>query len=148
MMKIDAKIRIQNLTNFYTLILLKSRESITGYSILKRLEDDLGTKASPSTIYKFLRILKSVKYIEDVPLLTSKRAKGYRLTALGSEFVKETLMRLNGLTDMLIQSKLQHCENCDVQFYSDYYNEFIKGKEMIFCCGNCARAFKSKHLHS
>ena len=53
-MGINNNLKVQNLTKLYTLVLLKSNDSVTGYYILKRLSSDLGKTSSPTYIYDFL----------------------------------------------------------------------------------------------
>ncbi|MFX0099315.1 MAG: PadR family transcriptional regulator [Candidatus Hodarchaeota archaeon] len=138
----EDNIEIKNLTKFYTLVLLKSKENITGYSILKRLEEDLGKTASPTYIYDFLKDLKSEGYIDDVPSKKSKRAKGVRLTEAGEKFVNKIFARFENLIDVAVQSKLKICASCGAKLYSDFHVETIDGKEMNFCCVHCAHAFR------
>ena len=135
-------IKIQNLTKFYTLVLLKSKESVTGYYVLKRLEEDLGKTASPTYVYDFLKKLKKEGYIEDVPTPKSKRAKGYRLTKKGAQFIDRIFLRFDNLIEIAIQSKLKACASCGVKIYDDFHTETIGGKELVFCCGHCAKAYK------
>jgi DNA-binding PadR family transcriptional regulator len=140
-------IKIQNLTKFYTLVLLKSKESVTGYYVLKRLEEDLGKTASPTYVYDFLKKLKKEGYIEDVPTPKSKRAKGYRLTKKGEKFIERIFLRFDNLIEVAIQSKLKSCASCGVKIYDDYHTETIEGKELVFCCGHCAKAYKNSLNH-
>ncbi len=139
----DTEIKIQNFTKFYTLVLLKSSNKVSGYYILKRLESDLGKKTSPTYIYDFLKNLKLHGYIEDVPNPESKKAKGYQLTPAGEEFVKRIFLRLNNLIEVAIESKLEICTACGVRLYDNYHVEAIDGKEMNFCCKHCAKAYKN-----
>ncbi len=139
--------KIQNLTKFYTLVLLKSKESVTGYYVLKRLEEDLGKTASPTYVYDFLKKLKKEGYIEDVPTPKSKRAKGYKLMKKGAEFIDRIFLRFDNLIEVAIQSKLKACASCGVKIYDDFYTETIEGKELVFCCGHCAKAYKNSLIH-
>ena len=140
-------IKVQNLTKFYTLVLLKSKESVTGYYVLKRLEEDLGKTASPTYVYDFLKKLKKEGYIEDVPTPKSKRAKGYRLTKKGAKFIDRIFLRFDNLIEVAIQSKLKACASCGVKIYEDFYTETIEGKELVFCCRHCAKAYKNSLNH-
>jgi len=142
--KVDLK--IQNLTKFYTLVLLKSKKSVTGYYILKKLEEDLGKTASPTYIYDFLKKLRSEGYIEDVLTKESERSKGFQLTHPGSIFIDRIFSRFDNLIEVAIQSKLKICASCGVKLYDDYHVETIHGKEMNFCCKHCAKAYiNSEH---
>ena len=90
----ETEIKIQNLTKFYILVLLKSNKSVTGYFILKKLEKDLEKTASPTYVYDFLKSLKSQGYVEAVSNSeTSKRSKGYQLTSQGHEFIDRIFTR-------------------------------------------------------
>ena len=72
-----TEIKVQNLTRLYALVLLKSKESITGYYILKRLKEDLGKTASPTYVYKFLDDLKDEGYIEEKKVPKKKKIRGF-----------------------------------------------------------------------
>ncbi len=142
------EIKVQNLTRFYTLALLKSKKSVTGYYVLKRLEADLGKTASPTYVYDFLKKLKSEGFIKDVQIPKSKRSGGYQLTPLGSKFVDRIFTRFDNLIEVAIQSKLKICASCGVKLYDNFYVEKIGGKELIFCCEHCAMAYKNfNHNH-
>ncbi|MFX1358463.1 MAG: PadR family transcriptional regulator [Promethearchaeota archaeon] len=138
-------IKIQNLTKFYTLTLLKSKKSVTGYYIIKRLESDLGKTASPTYIYDFLNKLQSEGYIIPTPNPKSKKSKGFQLTTSGKEFIDNIFQRFSNLIEAAIESKLKVCASCGVKLYEDFHVETIKGKELNFCCIHCAKAFKNSH---
>jgi len=137
------EIEVKNLTKFFTLALLRSKDSVTGYSILKRLKNDLGRTASPTYVYDFLKDLKEKGYIRDVPTPDSKRAKGFQLTKIGINFIDRVFRRFENVIDVAIQSKLKICSGCGVQLYENYHKEKIDEKEMYFCCKHCAHAYKS-----
>jgi len=139
-------IKIQNLTKLYTLVLFKSKEFVTGYYILKRLGDDLGKTASPTYVYDFLKKLKSEGYIEKISNNKTKRSKGYRLTPEGGKFIDRIFGRFNNLIEVAVQSKIKACANCGAKLYEDYHNETFEGREMIFCCKHCAKAYKKSKL--
>ncbi len=141
----NDSIKIQNLTKFYTLTLLKSKKSVSGYYIIKRLETDLGKTASPTYIYDFLNKLQSEGYIKLTPNPKSKKSKGYQLTPSGERFIEEILQRFGNLIEAAIESKLKICASCGVKLYEDYHVETVKGKELNFCCIHCAKAFKNSH---
>jgi DNA-binding PadR family transcriptional regulator len=142
----EHEIKVQSLTRFYILMLLKSEKKITGYSIIKRLEKDLGTIASPTYVYDFLKQLKAEGYIKVISTPKSKRAQGFRLTPEGSEFTDRIFSRFNNLIEVAIQSKLKICASCGVKLYDDYYSEAIGGKEFNFCCKHCAKAYKNSQI--
>ena len=142
----NSEIKIQSLTRFYILLLLKSKDTITGYQIIKRLEKDLGTTASPTSIYDFLKDLKSKKYIEDLERSKSERSKGFKLTSSGENFINRIFSRFNNLIEVAVQSKLEICSSCGVKLYDNYHTEAIYGEEKNFCCTHCAQAYKDS-LH-
>ena len=142
----NSEIKIQSLTRFYILLLLKSKDTITGYQIIKRLEKDLGTTASPTSIYDFLKDLKSKKYIEDLERSKSERSKGFKLTSSGENFINRIFSRFNNLIEVAVQSKLEICSSCGVKLYDNYHTEAIHGEEKNFCCTHCAQAYKDS-LH-
>ncbi len=139
----NEDIKIRNLTKLYTLVLLKANKVISGYSILKRLDKDLGKTSSPTYIYDFLNDLEAKSYIENVKSLKSNKSKGYSLTTLGNDFVEKILTRFDNLIEVGIQSKLKICASCGVKLYMDFHTEEIKGEKMNFCCKHCAKAYKN-----
>ena len=139
----ETDLKIQNLTKFYMLVLLKSNDTVTGYSILKSLEKDLGKTASPTYVYDFLKSLKSKGYVEDaVNSKSSKRSKGFQLTTQGHEFIDKIFARFNNLIEVAIQSKLEICASCGVKLYDNYHSEKLGSKVLNFCCKHCAKAYK------
>ena len=143
-----SEIKVQSLTRFYILLLLKSKNTITGYQIINQLKEDLGTIASPTSIYDFLKNLKSKGYIKDLRKTKSGRTQGFKLTSDGDKFIDKIFMRFDNLIEAAIQSKLKICASCGVRLYDNYHTETIEGKEMNFCCKHCAKAYKnSDHLH-
>ncbi|MFW9997388.1 MAG: helix-turn-helix transcriptional regulator [Candidatus Odinarchaeota archaeon] len=143
----ENEIQIQSFTKLYTLLLLKSRESITGYRILKKIENDLGTTTSPNHIYNFLKELTELGYIVEIEGRESKRSKGYRLTPNGAKFVDRIMLRFDNLLEVAIKPKLTICAHCGAKLYSDYHVEEINGREMNFCCVHCAAIYK-EHEHT
>ena len=139
----EHDLKVQNLTKLYALVMLKSKEAVTGYYILNRLKKDLGKTSSPTYVYDFLKKLKKEGYIEDVPTPKSKRAKGNRLTKKGAKFIDRIFLRFDNLIEVAIQSKLKACASCGVKIYDDFHTETIGGKELVFCCGHCAKAYKN-----
>jgi len=141
----ENEIKIHSLSRFYILMLFKSEKSITGYSILKRLEKDLHTTASPTYVYDFLKRLKKEGYIKNIPTPKSKRAKGFKLTPSGIEFINRIFSRFNNLIEAAIKSEIKICASCGVKLYKDYHIETIHEKEMNFCCIHCAKAYKESY---
>ena len=144
----DQEIKVQSLTKLYILVLLKANKSISGYSILKRLDKDLGKTASPTHVYDFLKKLKAEEYIVNVENPKSKRSKGFQITNNGEKFTDRIFARFNNLIEVAVQSKLKACASCGVMLYDNYYSETIGTRELIFCCEHCAMAYKnSNHKH-
>ncbi|MEE9379575.1 MAG: PadR family transcriptional regulator [Candidatus Lokiarchaeia archaeon] len=137
----EDTIKVQSLSRFYILMLLKSEKSVTGYSILKRLDKDLHTTASPTYVYDFLKKLKEEGYVEDIPTPKSKKSKGIKLTHSGVAFTERIFLRFDNLIQVAIKSKLKICASCGVKLYEDFHNETIHGKELNFCCKHCAKAY-------
>ncbi|MFX1456412.1 MAG: helix-turn-helix transcriptional regulator [Promethearchaeota archaeon] len=139
----ESDLKVQNLTKLYTLVILKSKESVTGYYILNRLKKDLDKTASPTYVYDFLKTLKGEGYIKEIATKQSKRSKGYKLTPSGADFTDRIFSRFDNLIEVAIQSKLKICASCGVKLYEDFHTEIINGKELNFCCTHCAKAYKS-----
>ncbi|MFX1344964.1 MAG: PadR family transcriptional regulator [Promethearchaeota archaeon] len=144
----NHNIKIQNLTKLYALVILKSKEPVTGYYILTRLKKDLGKTASPTYVYDFLRKLREEGYIEEIIAEKSGRSKGYRITSSGAVFIDRIFSRFDNLIEVAIQSKLKVCASCGVKLYEDFHTEIIHGKEMNFCCGHCAKAYKNSQTEN
>lgn len=139
----ETDLKIQNLTKLYSLVMLKSKEAVTGYYILERLKKDLGKTASPTYVYDFLKTLKKEGYIEEIATEESKRSKGYRLTLSGQDFIDRIFSRFDNLIEVAIQSKLEICKSCGVKLYGKFHTEAIHGEDMNFCCKHCAKAYKN-----
>ena len=139
----ESDLKIQNLTKLYSLVMLKSKEAVTGYYILERLKKDLGKTASPTYVYDFLKTLKEEGYIKEIVTEESKRSKGYRLTLSGQDFIDRIFSRFDNLIEVAIQSKLEICKSCGVKLYGKFHTEAIHGEDMNFCCKHCAKAYKN-----
>jgi len=139
----NKELEVQNLTKLYILVILKSKESVTGYYILEKLKQDLNKKASPTYVYDFLKKLKAEGYIEDIAKEKSKRSKGYKLTPPGSAFIDRIFSRFDNLIEVAIQSKLEICTLCGVKLYGKFHSETIHGEVKNFCCKHCAKAYKN-----
>ena len=142
----NGNLKVQNLTKLYTLVMLKSKDSVTGYYILDRLKKDLDKTASPTYVYGFLKKLKEQGYIEEITKEKSKRSKGYNLTPSGLAFIDRIFSRFDNLIEVAIQSKLEICSSCGVKLYENFHTEPIHGEEKNFCCTHCAQAYKDS-LH-
>jgi DNA-binding PadR family transcriptional regulator len=150
----ENEIKIQNFTRFYALVLLKSKKSITGYYILKKLKSDLKKNASPTYVYDFLKALKKRGYIEETKSLNTKKSAGYQLTSDGKVFTEKIFLRFNNLIEGAIGSNLKVCTGCGITTMiggdlSGKRGIIIKigDKEMNFCCKYCAQEFKNSKLN-
>ncbi|MHA2333976.1 MAG: PadR family transcriptional regulator [Candidatus Hodarchaeales archaeon] len=141
------EIQVQSISKLYTLLLLRTKKPVTGYRILKYLEKELETTASPTTLYNFLKELVKAGYIEEQADEKSKRAHGYELTPSGAKFVEKIVGRFGSLIDAAIQPKLTVCASCGVQLYDAFHIEEIDGRKMNFCCEHCAKAYKQHVSH-
>ncbi len=138
------EIKVQNLTRLYALVLLKSKQPVSGYYILKRLKEDLGKTSSPTYVYNFLKDLRNEGYLVEVKVSNSKRSQGFRLTKAGEMFTENIFLRFNNLIETAIQSKIKICASCGVKLYEDEHIEKIRGVELNFCCIHCAKAYKAQ----
>jgi len=138
----EHDLKVQNLTKLYALVMLKSKEAVTGYYILNRLKKDLGKTSSPTYVYDFLKKLKEEGYIDEIPTKESERSKGYNLTSSGAAFTDRIFSRFDNLIEVAIQSKLEICASCGVKLYDNYHSEKIGNKMLNFCCKHCAKAYK------
>lgn len=139
----ESEIKIQNFTRFYALVLLKSKKSVTGYYILKKLKSDLKKNASPTYIYDFLKSLKKRGFIEETKSLNPKKSAGYQLTSEGKVFTEKIFLRFNNLIEGAIRSNLKVCAGCGITTYDKVHTEKIGDKEFNFCCKYCAKEFKN-----
>ncbi len=139
----EPDLKVQNLTKLYSLVMLKSKEAVTGYYILNRLKKDLNKTASPTYVYDFLKSLKKEGYIEEIATEESKRSKGFKLTTSGAAFTDRIFSRFDNLIEVAIQSKLEICTLCGVKLYGRFHSETIHGVEKNFCCEHCAKAYKN-----
>jgi DNA-binding PadR family transcriptional regulator len=140
----ENDVKVQNLTRLYALVLIKSKQPVSGYYILKRLKEDLGKTSSPTYVYKFLKALKNEGLIEQVRDSKLKRSKGYKLTIAGDLFTENIFLRFNNLIETAIQSKITICASCGVKLYEEVHTENIRGVELNFCCMHCAKAYKTQ----
>lgn len=136
-------ISVQSLTKLFTLLLLQAeKEPTTGYQVLKYLEKELDTTASPNTLYAFLHDLEDAGYIKEVNVEDKKRSLGYRTTDEGKKFIESIIARFDSLLEMAIKPKLTVCAHCHVQLYNNFHTEKIDDKTMNFCCKHCAKAYQ------
>ena len=134
-------IKINNLIKFYTLFLLLKKPTY-GYKIITELKEKLDRKISANQVYPFLDLLRKNNLLI-IKQKGKKEKKTYALTIKGRRFAIETINRFGELIEITIQPDLSTCIHCGCKIYKEYYKEKIKGKQMIFCCKHCAKAYKN-----
>ena len=135
---LDSNVTVKNITRLYSLLLLQDKTPVTGYHILKRLQNDLDRTASPTYIYNFLRELKEAGYVQE-----PDKGSGFILTLDGEKFINQIMTRFDNLVEIAIKPKLHICVSCGAQLYEKYHTETIEAKELKFCCSHCAEAFEN-----
>jgi len=136
-----AEIKITNLVKFYTILLLSDGPK-HGYEIIKETGDKLGKRASSGEIYPFLKKLEKQKLIKSKEV-GERDKKVFYLTQAGKKFVENMLNKFSNLLDIAVGKKITTCPHCSCKIYGGGHKERIKGKELVFCCHNCANSYKS-----
>ncbi len=136
------KIKIDNLTKFYALMLLNSK-SMHGYELIKKVSEKSEKKVSPGQIYPFLALLEKNKLIVSKEK-KQREKKVYSLTLEGEKFIKKILSRFGELIELSISPRLTVCVHCGCKVFESRYTKKIKGRKTNFCCKYCAKTFK-KH---
>ena len=136
-----ADIEIKNMVKLFTILLLSEGEQ-HGYDIMKKVESRIGKKASPGQIYPFLKQLKRYHYVESKG--REERDKlVYSLTPEGKRFVERVSDKFGDLFEIAIKPKLTVCAHCNCEIYKGGYREKIGGRNLTFCCDNCAKGYKA-----
>ncbi len=130
-------IKINNLLNFYTFLLLKSKPR-HGYELIKELSRKLGKEISASQVYPFLEKMKKEKLIL-VKSTGERQKKVYYLTLSGRKMAKKLLSLFSDLIDAVINKKISKCEHCGCEVYGKSYTKEVGGRIRKFCCKYCAR---------
>ncbi len=133
------ELRITNLAKFYMLLLLYEKPA-SGYELIMNVGQKLEKKISPGQVYPFLSKLEESSYVtcgEPGP----RDKKTYSLTSEGRSFVKRMLVHFSELVDIAVEPRLSVCAHCGCKVFEGGYKEKIKGKDVVFCCVHCAKAF-------
>lgn len=135
------EIKVTSLAKLYMMMLLNEGPK-HGYELIKKVEEKLGKKPSPSQIYPFLRELEKLGYIRSKGVGERDRHV-YFLTAEGRGFVGRLFVRFGALIDIAVRPRLSVCAHCGCEIYSGGHKERINGRILTFCCRHCAGSFKS-----
>ena len=130
------EVKITNMVKFYSLFLLYEKPH-HGYDIIKNTGEKLGRNVSSGQIYPFLSMLEEKGYLT-AKETGEREKKVYTLTREGKVFVKDLLARFGDIIQSVVESSVKKCAHCDCEIYR---GGFKKGKK-VFCCQNCAMAFK------
>jgi len=133
---------VSDFSRFYILTILYEGPC-HGYSILDRFRKRLKKDVSPSLIYPFLQSLEKkgiVKYTTKP--IGEKERKVYELTEEGRELCERLFKRFAALVSTAIEPSLHVCAHCGCKVYKGGYIETINGKEVTFCCRDCASSHR------
>ncbi len=127
-----------------TLILLSLyRGKRHGYGIMEDVERITGKKPSAGEVYPFLQRLEREGYVRVERDRTGRR-KLYELTEAGRLLVEDTVERMSGIIEAIVESKLSVCANCGVRIYEGGVEVEVEGKRLVFCCEHCAANYLTK----
>lgn len=137
---------LTNLIKFYTLVLLREK-SRHGYAIMDELEQRIGKRPSTGQIYPLLQEFEAKGLTNSKKRrVQGRERKIYELTEKGEETLSKVITRFNDLISTILEFRLIECTHCGCEIYNGGYTEEINGKEMTFCCENCARAYEKLEL--
>ena len=134
-----TEIKVNSLIKFYTLVLL-NKGPAHGYELLKELEQHFGKHMSAAHVYPFLQLLEKNSLI-DHKATEARDKKQYYLTPKGKQFTVEVLNKFNDVLDAYIESTVKVCAHCKCEIYKGGFKKTVKGKNLIFCCPHCAKAY-------
>ncbi|RLF27311.1 MAG: hypothetical protein DRN14_05560 [Thermoplasmata archaeon] len=127
-----------------TLILLSLyRGKRHGYGIMEDVERITGKKPSAGEVYPFLQRLEREGYVRVEKDRTGRR-KVYELTDAGRLLVEDTIERMSGIIEAIVESKLTVCANCGVKIYEGGVEVEVEGRKLVFCCEYCAANYLAK----
>ena len=133
------ELRVTNMAKFYMLLMLNEKPA-AGYDIIKSLSERLEQKISPGQVYPFLAKLQDSGYVR-TGIPGAREKKTYALTPEGKAFVKRMLSHFGELVDFAVEPRLTVCAHCGCKVFEGGHREKIKGKDVVFCCVHCAKAF-------
>ncbi len=114
-----------------------------GYGIMEDVEKITGKKPSAGEVYPFLQRLEKEGYVR-VEEDRASRRKMYELTDAGRLLVEDTIERMSGIIEAIVESKLSVCANCGVKIYQGGVEVEVKGRKLMFCCEHCAANYLAK----
>ncbi|MDK2463353.1 MAG: helix-turn-helix transcriptional regulator [Candidatus Korarchaeota archaeon] len=114
-----------------------------GYGIMEDVEKITGKKPSAGEVYPFLQRLEREGYVRVERDRTGRR-KLYELTDAGRLLVEDTVERMSGIIEAIVESKLSVCANCGVRIYEGGVEVEVKGQRLVFCCEHCAANYLTK----
>lgn len=133
---------LTNLTKFYTLALLEQKPR-HGYEIMDELEERTGKRPSTGQIYPMLREFEEKNLVKsEKKEVEGRERKIYELTEKGQETFKKISNKFNDLITTILESKLTECDHCGCEIFNGEHDETIDGEKKVFCCENCAKAYK------
>jgi len=135
-----AAIHLTSMAKFYTVLLLGEGPK-HGYELMRAVQEKIGEKTGPGTIYPLLAKLKRAGYLE-VKERGSREKKTYALNAKGREFLRGMVVRFGSMFEIAIEPKLTVCAHCGCKIYAGAHEETIGGKKLKFCCCHCAKSYR------
>ncbi|MHA1713769.1 MAG: helix-turn-helix transcriptional regulator [Candidatus Ranarchaeia archaeon] len=139
---------ISDFTRFYILTILYEGP-IHGYRLIKRFRKVLKKSVSPSLVYPFLHRLEAKSFVKyTIKPIGEKERKIYELTPKGRRLCQRLFKRFANLVSTAIEPSLNICAHCGCKLYEGGYKEMIDGKETMFCCVHCAKAYKAERKKS
>jgi len=142
MSSVDIDEFVSDFSRFYVLTILYEGPC-HGYRIIDRFRKMLKKDISPSLVYPFLQSLEQkglVKYT--IRPVGEKERKVYELTDEGRDLCRRLFKRFAGLVSTAIEPGLNVCAHCGCKVYEGGYAERIDGREIMFCCKDCAQSYK------
>lgn len=140
------KIKISNLTKFYTILLLQEKQ-MAGYELMKEISLRLGSKVSPGEMYPFLATLQKNKLVR-VANKGGREKISYVLSEKGKLFATQMLGRFGGLIEIALKPHITVCTHCGCKVFEGGVVEKINGKKLKFCCMHCASSYSNSNSHS
>lgn len=136
-------IEISNTTKLYAVLLISEKPK-HGYELIKEIGQKLGKRISAGQIYPFLAKMKKQGLVLEKKS-GPREKKTYHLTVKGRAFSKKMISKFSEMVAIAIESKIHICKHCGCEIYKGGYTEKIKGKNLVFCCSHCARAYFEKN---
>lgn len=132
---------VNNLVKFYALLLLMEKQR-HGYELMKEIGKRSEKKVSPGQMYPFLANLEENGLIHAKGGRDNRDKTSFALTRKGTAFAGKMLERFGGLIEIAVQPHLTVCTHCGCKVFEGGIVQKIKGKELKFCCGHCAKSYQ------